>query len=313
MEEENKRSIELASKLGDNVDEEQIINMEDKLPSMKRGPVVKIWDKVVDIYNGFKSDETPNSLKVLLIGSLLYLVLPVDVVPDFIPVGGLVDDVTVLTYVWTKFSKIMKLGAKISKPIINEGINSKIQESIKNGYNKAFEYAEKKLTEILKKKRNKIIKNCFINLAIFVIAILFLSNNTKESAMISSLIILILFVRSIYSFIKSFPLIHSFLKIFFKEKNIDSTVEIYLKNNYSFITPIEEFKNKLTVFDDIPDLKELIKMQRIALRKTIIEVSLTIILAIIMAFVFRRILIFNSEYSFFQLIKLPFISFINIF
>lgn len=313
MNDDKKKSIELASKLGENVDSSQIVEMENKLPSMKKGPVAKIWEKVIDIYNGFKSEETPTSLKALLIGSLLYLVLPFDVVPDFIPVGGLLDDVTVLTYVWTKLSKIMKLGKKVTPPIVEQSINNKIQNTIKIGYNKAFEYGKNKLEEIIKKRARKIIFNSIINLSFFIIAILFLANDTKESIMISSLIILILFIRSIYSFLKTLPYIIKFIKIYIKEKDIDSSIEVYLKNNYSFIAPIESLKAKIKVFDDVPDLKELIKLQRKAVQKTIIEVIITIILAIILAYVFRYVLIYHSSYNFIELIKLPFVNFIDIF
>ena len=313
MKDEEKRSIKLATNLGEKADNTQIVKMEEKLPSMKKGPIAKIWDKVIDIYEGFKSEETPNSIKLLLIGALLYLVLPIDIVPDMIPVGGLLDDATVLTYVWTKLSKIAKLGVKISKPLIEENVNFKIQESIKYAYKKAFDFAKSKLEEILKKQANRVIKNSLISLSLFVIAILFLSYNTKESVLISSLIILYLVLKSLFTFLKNAPKIFKFIKIFIKEKDIDSTVEIYLKKTYSFIAPVEEFKNKLTYFNDVPDLKELITLQRKALRKTIIQVIITIILAIVLAFVFRRILIYNSNYNFLELIKLPFNSLISIF
>ncbi len=313
MNKNDNKALELASKLGNNVNEKKIKIMEEKLPYMKKGPIYKIWYKVVDIYNGFMSEQTPASLKALLIGSLLYLVLPFDVVPDFIPFGGLLDDVTVLTYVWTKLSKVMKLGAKISKPIIEETINNKVQDSIKVGYIKAFEYGQKKLEKVLKKKGRNILKNCIINLAFFIVAILFLSNNNKESAMISSIIILILVFRSVYSFFKSLGFIVSFTKIYIKEKNIDASIAIYLKKEYSFIASIENFKNKMKVFDDIPNLEELVKLQRKALLKVIIEVIITIIIAISLAFIFRKLLISKSDYDFIELIKLPFISLVSLF
>jgi uncharacterized membrane protein YkvA (DUF1232 family) len=38
--------------------------------------------------------------KLLIIGSLLYLIFPVDIVPDFIIGLGILDDITVLTFIW---------------------------------------------------------------------------------------------------------------------------------------------------------------------------------------------------------------------
>ncbi len=310
---EETKAIELASKLGENADNNQISNMEVKLPSMKRGPIAKIWDKVCDIYNGFMSEETPSSLKVLLLGSLLYLVLPIDIVPDFIPVGGLIDDVTVLTFVWSKLVKVAKLGNHIGSSVVKQTVGDKIQESIKTAYNKAFEFGKTKLDSILKKKAKNTIKNCVLSLFAFVIAILFLLNDTQESALISSLIIIILLLRTLFSFIKNIPLVFQILKIYIKEKNIDDTIAVYLKTTYAFIQPIEDFKNKIKVFKDIPDLKELVYLQRKALMKTIIEITITVVLAIILAFVFKRVLIYYTDYNFIEIITLPFLKLFKLF
>ncbi|HYE84428.1 MAG TPA: DUF1232 domain-containing protein [Clostridia bacterium] len=38
--------------------------------------------------------------KLLIIGSLLYLVFPVDIVPDYLIGLGILDDITVLSFVW---------------------------------------------------------------------------------------------------------------------------------------------------------------------------------------------------------------------
>ena len=47
-----------------------------------------------------KDKEVPFVKKLLIIGSLLYLVFPVDIVPDFIIGLGILDDITVLTFIW---------------------------------------------------------------------------------------------------------------------------------------------------------------------------------------------------------------------
>ncbi len=47
-----------------------------------------------------KDKEVSFFKKLLIIGSLLYLVFPVDIVPDFIIGLGILDDITVLTFIW---------------------------------------------------------------------------------------------------------------------------------------------------------------------------------------------------------------------
>lgn len=47
-----------------------------------------------------KDKDVPFFKKFLIIGSLLYLVFPVDIVPDFIIGLGLLDDIAVLSFIW---------------------------------------------------------------------------------------------------------------------------------------------------------------------------------------------------------------------
>ncbi|MCA1697899.1 MAG: DUF1232 domain-containing protein [Actinobacteria bacterium] len=44
-------------------------------------------------------DRTPRNTKLLLVGLVAYLLMPLDVVPDFIPVVGQLDDAIVVSLV----------------------------------------------------------------------------------------------------------------------------------------------------------------------------------------------------------------------
>ncbi len=44
------------------------------------------------LISALENPATPNHLKALIIGAIGYIVLPVDLVPDFIPVVGYADD-----------------------------------------------------------------------------------------------------------------------------------------------------------------------------------------------------------------------------
>lgn len=43
-----------------------------------------------------KSPEVPKTSKMIIVGALSYLIFPVDLIPDFIPVVGLADDASVV-------------------------------------------------------------------------------------------------------------------------------------------------------------------------------------------------------------------------
>lgn len=47
-----------------------------------------------------KDKNVPFVKKLLIIGSALYLVFPVDIVPDFIIGFGILDDIAVITFIW---------------------------------------------------------------------------------------------------------------------------------------------------------------------------------------------------------------------
>ncbi len=48
------------------------------------------------LYYTAKSSDVPKSSKMIILGALGYLILPIDLIPDFIPVIGLADDATVI-------------------------------------------------------------------------------------------------------------------------------------------------------------------------------------------------------------------------
>lgn len=53
--------------------------------------------KALTMYYATLSPETPVWAKTVIIGALGYFIMPVDAVPDVIPVVGFSDDLTVLT------------------------------------------------------------------------------------------------------------------------------------------------------------------------------------------------------------------------
>ena len=75
---------------------------------MNRGPVVKIWDKVQVLWRFIKDPDVAWGKKATAVGSLIYLISPLDAVPDFIPAGGLLDDVAVILFVAQMLAESLK-------------------------------------------------------------------------------------------------------------------------------------------------------------------------------------------------------------
>lgn len=97
------KAADMAARMGKNATEADIENVANKMDSMNKGPLAKVWDKVTQLWEAFKSPETPASLKAIIIGGLIYMVSPVDLIPDVIPVVGLLDDAGVIGLVFSQF------------------------------------------------------------------------------------------------------------------------------------------------------------------------------------------------------------------
>lgn len=109
--EEEEQAAKMAQKFSKNATEDDVKNVEQNMNKMNRGPLAKIWNKVVQLWNAFKSPDTPLWMKSVIIGSLIYMISPIDFIPDAIPVLGLTDDVSVIGLA---FSQLIKLGSIIT-------------------------------------------------------------------------------------------------------------------------------------------------------------------------------------------------------
>jgi uncharacterized membrane protein YkvA (DUF1232 family) len=82
-----------------NASEKDVENIGSKLGGMNRGPIAKLWSDVQALWAMILDPSAAWASKSLAIGALVYLVSPIDAVPDFLPILGLTDDAGVLTAV----------------------------------------------------------------------------------------------------------------------------------------------------------------------------------------------------------------------
>ncbi|WP_072622123.1 YkvA family protein [Spirulina major] len=78
---------------------EDVERINENIGSMQRGPVKEIWSKVEVLVQLVRDPEAAWKSKALAIASLIYLISPIDAIPDVIPIGGLVDDVALIVVV----------------------------------------------------------------------------------------------------------------------------------------------------------------------------------------------------------------------
>ncbi|MBO7127575.1 DUF1232 domain-containing protein [bacterium] len=66
------------------------------------------------LFYAMKSDKMPMTEKALVVAALGYFILPIDLIPDFIPVVGYADDLTAL------YVALKKVTSYIDNDIINQ-------------------------------------------------------------------------------------------------------------------------------------------------------------------------------------------------
>jgi uncharacterized membrane protein YkvA (DUF1232 family) len=55
-----------------------------------------IIEKVLTLYYTLQDGDTPKKEKTVILGALGYFILPLDLIPDFVPVTGFSDDLTAI-------------------------------------------------------------------------------------------------------------------------------------------------------------------------------------------------------------------------
>lgn len=85
----------------------------EKLKKVARRAGVKLVYAALLLFYVLRNPGTPVGDRAKIIGALGYFILPVDLIPDFIPVAGYTDDLAALTWALYSISKNVTPEVKI--------------------------------------------------------------------------------------------------------------------------------------------------------------------------------------------------------
>ena len=258
-----KKALKKADELGKQSTEKDVQELDSKLPAMKKGVIAKIWDKVLFLWEQAKSPEVPLRLKLVIVGALLYLVLPIDILPDTIPGVGLLDDLSVLLTVFREVSKY-------ALPKLEKKIEDKFYEA-------SYQKIDEKLSEIYKSILATTLITFFVNAVGCTILITKPFGNVI-SRKVAVAIFVSIFVFALIRFIlyiKTYgQLTKKIAASVYKKKSISQGVSDFVCSEYRYLAylfnGLEIVKSVVPELKDIPDGPQIVKTLKNHYRNRII-------------------------------------------
>ena len=246
------KALKKANELGEHATENEVKELDSKLPAMKKGIIAKVWDKVLFLWEQAKSPDVPLRLKMVIVGALLYLVLPLDVINDAIPGLGFVDDLSVILAVVREVSKY-------ALPKIEKKLEHKVYEL---GYQKI----DGQLSNIFKSFLITTIITFCAN-AIGCIILITKPFGTPASRYVSIAIFSCVFIYAVIRFIiylkKYGKMTWKIAVPVFKNKSISKGLSEFICNEYKYLdyifNGIQIAKAVVPELNEIPDAPKIIK------------------------------------------------------
>ena len=166
------RALKKAERLGENAEKKDIQKIEKNLEKMKRGPVEKIWETVLKLYEAFRSPDIPHKTKIVILGALLYLIVPLDIIPDVLLPAGFLDDVAVIAFIYSQCKDLIEKTIPKLAEQIKSGVESIGDESIKQIDRLTDESILQTLGKKFKRYTLRIFLNSVLKLLLCTLAIL---------------------------------------------------------------------------------------------------------------------------------------------
>ena len=296
------RIMDFVEKLGKSFDKKDVDKVNSNISSMNKGALANVWDKVLFLLKRFNENSSPKD-KALIIGALLYAILPVDIIPDVIPGLGLVDDAFAVVMVYNIVKK--------SVPLVKKAIE-KTQEKVVKKIDNIISWAVEQKLDLAYNR--KLVSSLF-NLILFVFAILFTVCpvfGELASSIVASFLLLTSIALSIISIVKTvrnkhtIPLVQSICD----QRSIKKGIAEYLRSLDEKISfgekTIDDFFALLGEPANQRFLDHLVDHCWLLIKKSVVRFILIIACVVSLFFIVRQALLMQFDgLSFWEIIFSP--------
>jgi len=95
----------------------------DKMKDYAKAAGYEVVEKALELYYVLQEKNTPTWAKTVIISALAYFIMPIDAIPDMIPVAGYTDDLGALAAAY-----------KTTKEYVTDDIKAKAEQKLKEWF-----------------------------------------------------------------------------------------------------------------------------------------------------------------------------------
>lgn len=98
------QAISFLGELKNKISLQDLDKVKMKLPKMNRGALKEVWENVGDLWAFVNNKDVSIVEKTIPLAALVYVISPLDVIPDSFPLAGLLDDASIVSYVFASIA-----------------------------------------------------------------------------------------------------------------------------------------------------------------------------------------------------------------
>ena len=279
LEFEKEKALQKAEEFGEHATDQQISDVRSKIDKFIKGPMKKVGDKMKQLWKFYLSPDTPKWMKAEIIGALIYVISPIDLIPDIIPFIGFIDDIFVI-------------GA-IFHSLVNAGVMLVERDALPA----ILDFGEQEINSRLNNSLKTTIKNSIINFLLLscgMLLVIFKPISETVAYYMASVFFLFSLVWAAIRFVNNAKMMFPIIKCILQEKNLEAGLCKYIIQRYpkikTALDTVKKLSSYIPALKEFPEMVEVVRHYIDVFKKRIIIFASSFGAYTLMFFITRRIL-----------------------